>query len=181
MNYADLEQYPNDWLSLLNHADLMAESYPVITGRTEEDVQRVTQLNARGWEKLTDAERQEWLRTVVHGAYNMDDLNRVGYAVTDLADRIRAAGYAISVAPRRNWALEDIPQPAQMEQYLHDVAAVRMAVFTPPGTPDVPTDMELLTFSEANDIEQILVDVDAVLNLMPLAYFYSGEVYAGEV
>ena len=41
--------------------------------------------------------------------------------------------------------------------------------------------MEGLTHTEANDIEKILLDVDELITNMTAAYYYSGELYGGEV
>ena len=48
-------------------------------------------------------------------------------------------------------------------------------------TPPVPNDMEKLTYQEANDIEKILEDIDRLLTDAAQAWFYSGDLYAGEV
>ena len=50
-----------------------------------------------------------------------------------------------------------------------------------PGTPPVPESIEGLTWQKANDIEQILFDINALLNNMENSFVYSGEVYSGEV
>ena len=41
--------------------------------------------------------------------------------------------------------------------------------------------MDSLTYIEANNIEQILLDVDALLTLISQGWYYSGEIYAGEI
>ena len=48
-------------------------------------------------------------------------------------------------------------------------------------TPNVPPDMEKLTYQEANDIEQILTDIDRLITNMTFAWVYSGDLYSGEV
>ena len=77
--------------------------------------------------------------------------------------------------------MADIPTQESMTAYLADVAALRAALTVATDTPEVPEDMERLTWQEANNIEQILVDVDELLTRMAAAWFYSGEIYAGEV
>lgn len=49
------------------------------------------------------------------------------------------------------------------------------------STPPTPDSANNLTWQEANNIEQILLDVDELLTRMAAAWFYSGELYAGEV
>ena len=58
-----------------------------------------------------------------------------------------------------------------------------------PTTPDTPARIvassvgatDGLTWSGANDIERILLDVEQLINNMAAAWYYSGDLYAGEV
>lgn len=152
----------------------------LITDRTQEDVDRVRQLAQKGFGNMTADEKTEWLNGL-KGAYNASDLNRVGAAVAYVAGRLKGYGYAVSVSPRQDWQVSDIPTPESMTAYLADVAALRAALTVAADTPEVPEDMERLTWQEANDIEQILLDVDALVTNMAAAWFYSGDLYAGEV
>lgn len=152
----------------------------LITDRTQADVDRWEQLTARGFADLTADEQAEWLAGM-KGCYNAADLNRVGAAVEYLADRFRGYGYAVSVSPRLDWTGSDIPTGEDMARYLSDVSSLRSALAVMQTTPKVPADMEDLTYMEANDIEKILEDIDALLTRAAQAWFYSGEVYGGEV
>nr|DAE47306.1 MAG TPA: hypothetical protein [Caudoviricetes sp.] len=152
----------------------------LITDRTQADVDRVRQLAQKGFGNMTADEKTEWL-SGLKGAYNASDLNRVGAAVAYVAGRLTGYGYVVSVSPRQDWQVSDIPTQESMTAYLADVAALRAALTVAAGTPEVPEDMDQLTWQEANDIEQILVDVDELLTRMAAAWFYSGELYAGEV
>lgn len=153
----------------------------LITDRTQADVDRVATLNGRvSAGTATEAEKTEWASDL-KGAYNASDLNRVGAAVAYVAGRLTGYGYTVSVDPRQDWQGADIPTPESMTAYLADVAALRAALTVAAGTPEVPEDMERLTWQEANNIEQILVDVDELLTRMAAAWFYSGDLYAGEV
>lgn len=152
----------------------------LITDRTQADVDRVRQLAQKGFGNMTADEKTEWLNGL-KGAYNASDLNRVGAAVAYVAGRLKGYGYAVSVSPRQDWQVSDIPTPESMTAYLADVAALRAALTVAADTPEVPEDMERLTWQEANNIEQILLDVDELLTRMAAAWFYSGDLYAGEV
>ena len=152
----------------------------LITDRTQADVDRVRQLAQKGFGNMTADEKTEWLNGL-KGAYNASDLNRVGAAVAYVAGRLKGYGYAVSVSPRQDWQVAYIPTPESMTAYLADVAVLRAALTVAADTPEVPEDMERLTWQEANNIEQILVDVDELLTRMAAAWFYSGEIYAGEV
>lgn len=153
----------------------------LITNRTQADVDRVAALAARvSTGTATAAEQTEWA-TDLKGAYNASDLNRVGAAVAYVAGRLNGYGYAVTVNPKQDWTVSDIPTAGQMAAYLRDVAALRGAIAVMASTPPTPDSASGLTWREANNIEQILLDVDELLTRMAAAWFYSGDLYAGEV
>lgn len=98
------------------------------------------------------------------GYYNAEDLNRVGLAMEYLSERFSNYGYLVPVFPKTDWVMEDIPTIEQTEHYLREIAALRSVYTVLKTTPPVPSDMEYFTFSEANDIEQILLDIEFVIN-----------------
>lgn len=98
------------------------------------------------------------------GTYNATDLNRVGEAMIYLAERFNSYGYTIEVSPKTDWVIEDIPTAEQMAHYLKDLSALREVYAVLETTPQVPDDMNKLTYQEANDIEQILTDIEFVIN-----------------
>ena len=160
--------------------ELMSIIDELITDRTQSDVSYVARLAAKGWSGMTEDERSQWL-TGLKGAYNATDLNRVGNAVTYVAGRLEEAGYAPDIDPKIDWTIPDIPTKSQMETYLDNVRALRNAFTVPDSVPQVPADMEGLTYQEANDIERIILAIDALITNMMDAWFYSNEVFCGEV
>lgn len=153
----------------------------LITNRTQADVDRVAALAARvSAGTATAAEKTAWASDL-KGAYNASDLNRVGSAVAYVAGRLNGYGYAVAVSPKQDWTVSDIPTAGDMETYISDVAALRGAIAVMVSTPPTPDSASGLTWQEANDIEQILTDVDDLLTRMAAAWFYSGDLYAGEV
>lgn len=153
----------------------------LITNRTQADVDRVAQLTGRvSAGTATAAELAEW-QSDLKGAYNASDLNRVGAAVAYVAVRLNGYGYAVTVNPKQDWTVSDIPTAGQMATYIQDVAALRGAIAVMASTPPTPDSANNLTWQEANDIEKILLDVDELLTHMAAAWFYSGDLYAGEV
>lgn len=152
----------------------------LITDRTQRDVDRVEELAKKGWAAMTEQERAEWLGEL-KGAYNASDMNRVGEAVAYVAGRFNGFGYNIQVSPKTDWTVEDIPTASQMADYLSYVKALRNAVPVRNDTPAAPADMDGLTHQEANDIEQILLDVDALIFNIAAAWYYSGDLFTGEV
>lgn len=153
----------------------------LITDRTQADVDRVAQLAARvSAGTATDAEKTEWA-TDLKGAYNASDLNRVGAAVAYVAGRLNGYGYYVSVSPKQDWTANDIPTAGQMATYIQDVAALRGAIAVMDSTPPTPESASGLTWQEANNIEQIILDVDELLTRMAAAWFYSGDLFSGEL
>lgn len=115
------------------------------------------------------------------GSYNAADLNRVQEAMHYLADRFAIYGYAVSLHDIREWTEADIPTQSDMDAYLEDLAALRGVLEMAETTPDAPDSMDFLTYVEANNIEQILLDVENTISRLKLSWFYSGEIYCGEV
>ena len=143
----------------------------LITNRTQADVDRVKEFTARGWANLTEDEKDEW-RSGMKGAYNATDLNRVETAVEKLAARL-----GIEVTVKKTWSTVVMPTTEDMTRYLDNIRALRKSCVILPTTPAVPATMTGLTYIKANDIEQILTDIELVLD----AQVRCGEVFCGEV
>lgn len=113
--------------------------------------------------------------------YNASDLNRVGAAVQYVAERFSAQGYTVAVSPKKYWLASDIPTASELETYRQNIATLRALLAVMPTTPEAPDSMAGLTYTEANSIEQIFLDLDTLLTNAELARYQSGELYAGEV
>ena len=181
----------------------------LVTNRTLQDVQRVNALSIKGRD-MTSVELAEWwgsetalladsnmyelidsegavLLVVTKqgtghkGAYNFADLNRVGAAIAYVSGRLLECGISVDVLPKQDWSESDTPTSSQMERYRSDIAALRDALEAMPTTPQVPATMEGLTWSGANAIEKILQDTDILITNMKATWFFSGDLFSGEV
>lgn len=152
----------------------------LITDRTAADVERYLTLRNKGFANLTAAEKTEWLSNM-KGAYNYTDLNRVEEAVQYLADKLRERGYRVDIGTIKTWTMSSLPTMADMNRYLDNVRVIRNAFATLSTTPQVPASISGLTYKEANDIEQIIYDVNKLLENMMSVWFFSGDLYSGEV
>lgn len=157
----------------------------LITDRTAGDVARVKYLNAKwsGGEWTGTAEElAEWAGNP-KGAYNAEDLNRVGAAVRFLADLLLEYGYGLSgmVQTRTDWTEEDIPTRSDMETYLNNIRALMDCYHVLPTTPALPENMDRLGHQGANDIEKVLLDLYFLVQNMAAAWFYCGDIESGEV
>ena len=112
--------------------------------------------------------------------YNTSDLNRVGEVIRYLADELFARGYEIRVSPKTDWTECDIPLASQMVHYLDDLRSIRETLSQPPTTPALPESMVGITYTDANNIESILRITDELMQWMDSAYFYAGDLFAGE-
>lgn len=152
----------------------------LITDRSAQDVDRVNILAAKAWQDMTAEERAEWL-SPMKGSYNYTDLNRVEEAVTYVAQRLREFGYLTYLPVTRTWFADEIPAESDISRCFGNVATLRRALTVWESTPEAPSGMTGFGANEANDLEQILVDVDQILTRISQAWFYSGDLYAAEV
>ncbi len=65
--------------------------------------------------------------TALKGCYNVTDLNRVGEWCKTLADLLRAQGYRVTVAPKTDWTMTNMPSQTALAQYLTTVATLKAA------------------------------------------------------
>ena len=79
------------------------------------------------------------------------------------------------------WYEEDVPTATQMARYLQNVAALRGVLELPEDTAALPADLTGLTQEEANTIEGVLGIIEGWIQNMAAAWFYAGDLYAGEV
>ncbi len=82
---------------------------------------------------------------------------------------------------REAWSAGDIPRKSDLDRYLRNIRLLRDAVAVYPSTPSAPPGMDRLTWQEANSMEKILADLDEIITNMAAAWFYSGDLYAGEI
>ena len=123
------------------------------------------------------------------GAYKASDLNRVGAAMNYVAARLREQGYDPHISPKTDWMDGEWVTPADEAVYLGDLAELRKQFALYETTPEVPPRIlatgirtnDGLTYVWANNIEQILMDIDALLTNIAAGWLYSGEIYSGEV
>lgn len=154
----------------------------LITDRTLTDFLRWKELRDKGWADMTTAEREEWAAGM-KGAYKHSDLNRVGTALNYLRDRLAEAGYlgGNEFSMPTTWNDTHIPTVESFTSFLSAVETIRAAMSRKLTTPPTPADTGSLDFQGANNIEQILLDVEELINKMLSVRYYSGDLYSGEI
>jgi len=152
----------------------------LITDRRQEDVEYLLSLIAKGWDGMTGAE-QTAFNTQLKGAYNYTDFNRVESAVAYLLPIFADAGYVITTTTKTDWVADDYVTLAEATRYLYNITQIRNAFTYLSTTPASPASLAALNYSSANNIEQILLDAEMLIAKLVAAFFYSGELYLGEV
>lgn len=149
----------------------------LITDRAKADVDRLEALMAKGWDKLTADEQQEYLDVSHKGAYNASDLNRVGAAINYVAELLTEWGYPYAPNMRTDWTAAEYFYAADLREYLAAVEGLRarLAAFT--DTPETPDKISI--WQQANDIERIIEDVHLLLQNMVAGLPYADMIYSG--
>ena len=181
----------------------------------DEYIGGATPLQDINEEDLYDSQNEQLyaLGGVPKGAYNYTDLNRVEEAVDYVADELvqavsdlhdYATSYGVAwdsyfdmpydpddytgLTIKTDWAVGDIPSATQMARYHNNLFLIQSAltVYT-----SIPLSMNNLTYSGANDIEQMLKEAHDALQAEILVKqaqirsaaesYKSGEFYSGEV
>ena len=151
----------------------------LITDRTYEDVVRWQTLHDKGWLAMSSLERAEWL-LVAKGRYTHADMNRVESAVQELSARLRELGYNHpSLSTKTTWSMSDIPTKADFDRYFGNVAVLRKTIAVPESTPTTPTTAIRLNYQIANELEEILANIDTVTTNLPKSWYFSGDIFAG--
>lgn len=125
------------------------------------------------------------ITTRVPGAtYDWTDMDRVGLAMDYVAERLRGVGYDVTVTPETELTRTDFPTESRMAHYLDDLAALRSTLeavkATTPPVPPAGPERPWLTVAEANNIEQILLDIEDSVRRLRAGVWTAAEVFCGE-
>lgn len=143
----------------------------LITDRTAQDVQELREMLASG--NLDQAQHK--------GAYNYTDLNRVAEALKFVAQELEAIGFDCSIAKNyKVFTMADIPTLDDTTQILEDLAKLKNQ-FSQVPLPNILSNFNYMSFEEANNIEQLLVDLHNLVPRIQKAWSYSSDIYAGEL
>ena len=152
----------------------------LITNRTAQDVERWRLLHSKGFDALTAEEKVEW-QTAMKGAYNHVDMNRVEGAVEFIVQRLAELDYYPELELKKTWTVSDHPTKADMDRYFGNVALLRSILPMYSTTPQAPTTKKKMDYLMANDVEQILADIDRRIQGIKQAWYYTGDAFTGEI
>lgn len=149
----------------------------LITNRTQSDVDALRLAFERIYNgNATDQDYSLLSQNI--GSYNASDLNRVGFAIRWLSASLKQIGYGSIILAKTDWTEKDLPTNADLDDYLADVSMIRSVLPVPKDAPLVP--QLPMNYEKANDVERILLLVETLVENVKKAWFYSGEIYAGE-
>ncbi len=126
---------------------------------------------------ITDRTLKDVVDKTEKGFYCATDVNRVGLDLQYLAELLNGFGYAVTVTPETNWAVGDIPQATQMSTYLTNLNALKTAYYSGAA---LPSSMSEINYTDANNIETMLVNIESKISRMILSWYYCGEIGCGE-
>ena len=132
---------------------------------------------------ITDRTQADIVNDTAKAYIDFEDLNRIEAAILFISERLNAAGYENTITSRSTeWVMQDIRTQEDMDRLRDNIRVLRNAFGTCLATtPDTPTNITYKSIEQANAIEQILVDLDALETNMEMEYRYCGtEVIAGE-
>lgn len=145
----------------------------LITDRTSSDVSRAKEIlnKASKLQSLTQNELQEYAEGL-KGCYNISDLNRVEEAVEFISNILNDMSYFNKVEIK-TWNYGDIfTIDEELPRYLQNIQNLRNSIVVFDSTPQVPRSIK--PYNYANDIEQILYDIEKILLGMSQTFVYSG-------
>lgn len=114
------------------------------------------------------------------GRYRYTDMNRVQDAVTSIRQRYIDAGYNMTGYPIFVWQENAIPRYSQANQYLTAVKSLDGIVKLREKV-TLPRTMNALDYNGANNIEKFLYLTGEAFENLASAWWYSDEIYSGEV
>lgn len=132
-------------------------------------------------ELIIDRTPADVINNTAKGNYNADDLNRVAAAVNYISEMFAQYGYSVPEECAADWKTNDLPRKSKIdEHHAKTLAAIGLILY--PGKPDkIPDTLDKLTIEGANAIERALYELIIAGQNIPDSWYYSGELYGGEI
>lgn len=112
------------------------------------------------------------------GFYNATDLNRVASACDEILALMRGVGYSVPMQSWKTWTMFDYPTYANTLQWLNNVYRV-INGFYKKNNYSLPIDMSAFTYTQANDIEKALNDINTIIEDIKKRFILSGTFQSG--
>jgi hypothetical protein len=130
---------------------------------------------------ITDRTQADLVNDTDKAYIDYADLNRIENAVTSISAWLNSAGYKNTITARAApWEMTDIRTQSDMDRLRDNIKALRAVFSGYATTPATPASITYDSIAQANAIEQILADLDALEANMEADYRYSAEPISGE-
>lgn len=134
-------------------------------------------------ELITDRTAEDVFYENSKGTYNYTDLNRVVGAVNYLVRLFNSYGYYPDITQPKDtpFVENEIPTETQLNAYINNIKELRRTLAVLKTTPNAPESINFIGHVEANNIEQILLDLEIILNAFNTAFLKSNQIllYSG--
>lgn len=150
----------------------------LITDRTADDVEEWNALRQLGLPGMAEEQLAMW-NAGMKGAYKASDFNRVSEAYNYLASIMQTLGLISSYTPlKTTWEVGETPLVEQRAAYINGIAQLKNAVL---AIGNLPSSLDALTYTDANNIETVLINVYRRIQEMDSSIPHSGEWFSGEI
>ena len=133
----------------------------MIFDRTQNDVDTAIALRrekVQAFQALTESE----IATLEKGMLTINTLNRIESKISELNSLLEMLGYVPLDIVIKNWGYTDIFSVDEFNRIVANVGMLRAAIPMMKDTPDTP--LAKYYYSNINDLEKILYDIDFLLN-----------------
>ena len=117
-----------------------------------------------------------YVTTDFKGCLNASDANRIENNTEYIARKASEYGYPIDLIYGK-WEMSDLPRVSDIDRMLYNIDALRNKLYVYKDTPAVPD--SLLSYTEANDTERILYDIESIIDKIAATFMYCGEAFCG--
>ena len=113
-------------------------------------------------------------------SYRYTDLNRVESAIRELQEILSGYGYTVSNPCKTDWTRDTPPSKAEIDRIRGNICALQDVFCQLPDWREIVYN-STLDFSQVNAWEWDLHTIDVWIGRMTAAWYYSSDLYAGEV
>ncbi len=152
----------------------------LIFDRTQADVEKVTEIKDKIRENKTLAADEEaaYFNGELKGGYTYTDLNRVESAMLTISNLLNECGYKNQITTKTNWGANDFFTSGDMQRWEFNLETLKSIFTVYVNTPLTPNSFR--PYTNANDIEKILYDINELIAKMKQNWRYANDLYAGE-
>lgn len=144
----------------------------MIFDRTQTDIDEARSIRngkIKNFQELT----QEDINILERGMLTVNTLNRIEQKQAELSQILSQYGYVANCVNKQWTNSDDIPRERDYLRILSNLDKLKEAFYIYSNTPDTPHDM--LHYQHVNDVEKILIDIEAVIDNMKLSWIYPFE------